>query len=258
MHLSAEELVKAFRDDGCWVTIGDMVKRGALSLHATRQTFYKYATGVGKGQVRLLQGTGGDTHTTLALTPNADVGGLDPRKLKQAYSKTSTLLHASRFDPNSARLHAVHVSEPCIGDGWTPMAGVSPCQSKGLSVFLNSTIHRINLLMCFSMKLKYPRHEPSAVEATFVPNIWDNPDMLEPLVTAHDRTSDMEVPLLRYGHTEIRQIWDKAVARTIKTGKGKTTYEQIRSWAETFAQEPLPQRNERQKEKAGSDDNGGD
>ena len=239
MHVSAEELVSAFRDDGCWVAVGEIVKKGLLTLHATRQAFYTYATGAGEGQVRLLKGTGGQTHMTLALTPNADVGGMSPRKLKQAQEKTATLLHASRFNPRSARLHAAHVSEPCIGDGWTPMQGLSQDESRGLSVFLNSTIHRINLLMCFSQYLQHPRHEPSAVESTFIPNIWNNPDMLKPLLSAYDKTSDMEVPLLRDGYTEIRQIWDEAVAESIKLGGGGTTYEKIKWWAENLANEPL-------------------
>ena len=125
------------------------------------------------------------------------------------------------------------------------MAGVSQRESKGLSVFLNSTIHRINLLMCFSKKLKYQRHEPKAIEPTFIPNIRDNPEMLKPLVSAYDKTSGMEVPLLRDGYTEIRQIWDKAVAEAIECGGGGTTYEKVKSWAKIFVEEPLVKASEK-------------
>ena len=238
MHAAAEELVSAFFNDGCWITVGEMVKKNVLYLHKTEYYSTHVVDGT-KGQAPILRGIGEKNHRKLALTANAVIGGLPPHELESAEGKMSTLLHASAFDPRSSRLHAAHIGQSCLGDRWVTMSGVSQRESKGLSVFLNSTIHRINLLMSFSKKLQYPLYNPKAIKSTFIPNIWNDPDMLDPLLGAYNKTSDMEVTQFRDGYTEIRQIWDKAVAAAIKIGGGHTTFDQIKSWAEIFTEEPL-------------------
>ena len=249
MHVAAGEIVSAFRDDGCWITLREMSTDGApLSLPATRRKYYTHSvlcdfyarrSSVRERQAPVLSGTGGEVRRTLDNPPNAAIDGLDDLKLDEAREMMSTLLHASSFKHASTRLLAAHVSEPCLGDGWVPVVGVSPEQSKGLSVFLNSTIHKINLFMCFSKTFTFPHYEPNAIKPTFVPNIWDNPKMLKPLVDAYEKTSAMEVPRFDAGYTEVRQIWDKAVAETIRLGDGDITYGKIKSWAESLTEEPM-------------------
>ena len=238
MHASAEEIVAVFRDGQCWVSLGDTHDKNVLKVNETSRQYRSKTVNSIEGQIPVLRGTG-QSHDRLALKPNACVVGLHPSKVKDAGKNKSTLLHAKSFNPVSARLHAAHVGMPCIGVDWVPLVNASQEESKGLSVFLNSTIHRVNLLMCFSENIKHPLHEPKAIKSTFVPNIWDNPKMLKPLVDAYEKTNAMEVSRFDAGYTEIRQIWDRAVAEAIRLGGGDITYEKIKFWAEALAEEPL-------------------
>ena len=247
MHAAVDELVSTVFHDECWITVGELMKMKTLDLNDTTRTYYNRCVDVGTGHHSILKDTG-DVHRTLALTPNAEIPrlDLDSVRLKKVTDKMSTLLHARTFDLRSGRLHAAHVSKSCLGVGWVPMANVSLDESKGLAVFLNSTIHRINLLMCFSKKLEYPCHTPKAIASTYVPNVWSNPNMLGPLLIAYERTSAMETHRFDAGYTEIRKIWDKAVADAISLGGGDIAYEKIKSWAEALAEEPLVRPSERQ------------
>ena len=140
-------------------------------------------------------------------------GGTYP-ETERILSKAGYLLVTFRQDSSAARLTAVAGEEKLIGNGWMPIPGLSPEESKSIAVFMNSTPGRLQLMRNTGMKLTYPTYPPAAYADVRIPDVKDD-HIRGVLATCWERTKDMEVPQFRDGECEVRRLWDEAVAEAM-------------------------------------------
>jgi len=135
-----------------------------------------------------------------------------PRVLKHA----AHLLVTAGQDSASARLTAVACEDRYLGSGgWLPVPDFNFKETKALSVFLNSTAGRIQLMRQAGKKLSFPTYNPAAWLPIRGPNMKD-PSTLETLGDCWEETANVEVPLFREGEGNgVRALWDKAVAKVM-------------------------------------------
>ena len=114
----------------------------------------------------------------------------------------------------TGRLNAVASDEKYIGVGWMPVPEVTVGESKAVSVFMNSTAGRIQLMANVGKMISFPIYNPSAYSDIKAPDIKDA-RVRQILADCWERTKDIEVPQFRDGECEVRRLWDEAVAEAM-------------------------------------------
>ena len=115
---------------------------------------------------------------------------------------------------STARLTATASDERFVGNGWMPVAGVTPAQAKATAVFLNSTAGRLQLLRNPAKSLDFPTYNPAAWGVIKCPDIR-NDNVIEILEKCWHATAGMDVPQFRDGECEVRRLWDEAVCSAL-------------------------------------------
>ena len=136
-------------------------------------------------------------------------------KIDKILSKSGYLLITAGQDNSTARLTATADDEKYIGNSWIPIMGLSPKEAKAISVFINSTIGRLQIMQRPGKKLSFPTYSVSEIANTKIPNI-KNTHILQILSDCWQQTKDMVVPQYRNGECEVRQLWDEAVAEAME------------------------------------------
>ena len=140
-------------------------------------------------------------------------GGTYP-EVDSILEKSGHLLITSGQDNSTARLIAVASEEKFVGDGWIPVAGLSPEVSKATAVFLNSTAGRLLLMRNTRRKLTFPAYSVDSIANLRIPDIMDD-HIRQILTDCWERTKGMVVPQFRDGECEVRRLWDEAVAEAM-------------------------------------------
>ena len=128
--------------------------------------------------------------------------------------KAGHLLITDGQDNSTARLTAVASDNKYIGISWMPVVGLSPKEAKAISVFLNSTAGRLQIMSNASRKITFPMYRPAAIKNVHIPNVNDT-RAIDILADCWERTKDMVVPQFRDGECEVRRLWDDAVAEAM-------------------------------------------
>ena len=153
------------------------------------------------------------------LQENIDEG-IDHPDTQRLMRKAGHLLVTAGQNSSTARLTSVVCEEPRVGIGWLPIPSekLNYCQAKGLSVFLNSTLGRLQLMQNAGSTLVFPRYSPAGYQQVQVPDIFD-PKVLDTLVECWEETKEMDVPQYREGDLDgkynVRKLWDEAVAKVL-------------------------------------------
>ena len=127
---------------------------------------------------------------------------------------TSHLLVTAGQRTSTARLTASASNMRYFGNSWSPVVGISADEAKALSVFINSTAGRLQLMRNPAKTLTFPDYKPTTIEGLKVPNIKDN-RIRGILSDCWEHTKDMVVPQFRDGECEVRRLWDEAVAEAM-------------------------------------------
>lgn len=128
--------------------------------------------------------------------------------------KAGFLLVTAGQGTNSARLTAVASDKKYVGNGWTPVRGLTPKKAKALAVFLNSTAGRLQIMRAPGKKLEFPVYSAKETANLRVPDL-DDDHIVQILSDCWRETANMEVPQFRDGECKVRRLWDEAVARAI-------------------------------------------
>lgn len=128
--------------------------------------------------------------------------------------KAGYLLVTAGQDTSTGRLTSVASDKKYVGNGWMPIAGATPVEAKAISLFLNSTAGRMQIMRNPGRKLSFPVYSAAEVRNVRVPNIREG-RILSILWNCWERTNDEIVPQFRDGECEIRRQWDEAVARAL-------------------------------------------
>ena len=126
----------------------------------------------------------------------------------------SHLLITSGQRNNTARLTATASNQKYLGIGWSPVVGLSFEEAKAVSVFVNSTAGRLQLMRNPGQAIDFPTYKPKTIEGIKISDIRDS-RIRQTLADCWERTKDMEVPQFRDGECEVRQLWDEAVAEAM-------------------------------------------
>ena len=137
------------------------------------------------------------------------------RERQNLLDKAGNLLVTNTQNASSGRLVAVAFTHPIVGYAWTPVQNVMTLDAQALAVWINSTIGRILLRKYASRSTHWPMYQPAAIKQLVVPNTaskhWQR--MRQPLLDAYRATEDEIVPQYREPSADVRQVWDKAVAK---------------------------------------------
>ena len=169
---------------------------------------------IGKGtKVQVLASKGTEGQQTIEARPDRlwDTSKGGPKRHEE---NEGHLLVTFGQRSGTGRLTAVASNEKYIGVGWMPVPGVPTEESKAVSVFMNSTAGRIQLMANVGKMISFPIYNPSAYSDVKVPNVKDT-HIRQILADCWERTKDMEVPQFRDGECEVRRLWDEAVAEAM-------------------------------------------
>ncbi|MXW41595.1 MAG: hypothetical protein F4X48_04905 [Acidimicrobiia bacterium] len=147
-------------------------------------------------------------------------------------AKAGHLLVTMVQNTSTARLTAVASDERYVGQGWMPVTGLGPTQSKAAAVFLNATPGRLMVMRKPGKTLFFPFYNPATWRSLAIPNLSD-PFIVKTLVDCWEATHDEIVPQFRDGYTPIRQRWDAAVCDALGWD-----IEEIAELGELLAREP--------------------
>ena len=140
------------------------------------------------------------------------------KKLTSGYNKVlqkaSHLLVTAGQDNSTARLTATASNESYVGNGWIPVGGLTANEAKALAVFINSTIGRLQLMRYPGKKLAFPTYSTTEVGNLRIPNV-KNVQIQQLLLNCWEKTKAYLVPQFRDGESEVRQLWDEAVATAL-------------------------------------------
>ena len=125
--------------------------------------------------------------------------------------KAGYLLITAGQNSSTGRLTATAADEKYIGNGWMPVAGLSPDEAKALAVYINSTPGRLQLMQNPGGTLIFPTYSTAEAAKIRVPDIKDA-RIREPLAACWERTRGELVPQFRDGECGVRRQWDEAVA----------------------------------------------
>ena len=173
----------------------------------------------------ILKSKGADAQTRIQSRPD-QYWAPKPKKTKVSNEVTSVsstkmildkagyLLITAGQRNDSARLTAVAGDKSYVGNGWFPVAGITPKQAKSVAVFLNSTLGRIQLMRNPGRTLEFPNYSVEEVKNVRIPDI-QNEQVCTILAECFQCTANMDVPQFRDGESKVRQLWDEAVAEAI-------------------------------------------
>ena len=164
----------------------------------------------------VLESKGADAQKTIRGTPDSHWVAKPGRESQaEHYGMWASHLLVTAGQRNStARLNAVASDSKYMGSGWTPVLGLSQDESKAISVFINSTPGRLQLMRSPAKTLEFPNYTPQTIDGLNVPNVKDD-HIRGTLVSCWERTKDLEVPQFRDGECEVRVLWDEAVAEAM-------------------------------------------
>ena len=74
----------------------------------------------------------------------------------------------------TGRLNAVASNDKYIGVGWMPVPHLTAEESKAVSVFMNSTAGRIQLMANVGKMISFPTYNPSAYSNVKLPDVKDD------------------------------------------------------------------------------------
>ena len=164
-------------------------------------------------RIPVLDSKGAEGQTTITATPDNYWAPKRGRERQaEHYGKwASYLLVTAGQRNNTARLTAIAGDTRYLGNGWSPVVGVSPNEAKAIAVFINSTPSRIQLMRHPAKTLEFPQYKPEVIGSIKIPDIKDD-RIRQTLADCWERTKDMLVPQFRDGECEVRRLWDEAVA----------------------------------------------
>ena len=128
--------------------------------------------------------------------------------------KAGYLLITAGQDNSTARLTATANDTKYVGNGWMPVTGLSPEEARAVSVFINSTAGRLQLMRSPGRKIPFPEYSAAEVRNIKIPDI-KNSSIRKTLANCWEDTKTMEVPQFRDGECEVRVLWDTAVAEAM-------------------------------------------
>ena len=166
--------------------------------------------------IPVLESKGADGQKTLESKPDGYWIPKNGRERQAAhYLKwVSHLLVTAGLNCSTARLTASASDRRYLGSGWAPVVGLSAEEAKTLSVFINSTAGRLQLMRNPAKTLLFPSYKPKTIEGLKVPAIKD--DRIRGILSdCWERTKGMVVPQFRDGECEVRRLWDEAVAEAM-------------------------------------------
>ena len=166
--------------------------------------------------VPILDKKGADGQKTLESSPDSYWITKSGRERQAAhYLKwASHLLVTAGLNSSTARLTASASDRKYLGTGWSPVVGLSDDEAKSLSVFINSTVGRLQLMRNPAKTLLFPSYKPKILESLKVPDIEDD-RIRGILADCWERTKEIVVPQFRDGECEVRRLWDEAVAEAM-------------------------------------------
>ena len=201
-YRSAEDLIELHQQ-------GIFPKKTGASIPA--RALEQGTSTVGDGmKTPVLASKGAEGQRTIEARPDSlwDVSKGGPNRHKE---NEGHLLLTFGQRSGTGRLNAVASNEKYIGVGWMPVPAVTAEESKAVSVFMNSTAGRIQLMGNVGKMVSFPIYNPSAYSDIKVPDVKDA-RIRQVLADCWERTKDTEVPQFRDGECEVRRLWDEAVA----------------------------------------------
>ena len=128
--------------------------------------------------------------------------------------KAGHLLITTGQDSKTGRLTATADDKRYIGNGWMPIAGLSPTEAKAVAVFINSTAGRLQLMRHPGRKIPFPSYSAAEAENIKIPDVKD--DLIRGILAdCWECTKDTKVPQFRDGECGVRRLWDEAVAEAM-------------------------------------------
>ena len=228
-----------FKDSKSWVKIGDNATVLSTGPTLRNKRNWREARQKEGSDVPVCKSSGEAVHKYIFSNPESAYicamnKSVDKRELEVAkmQSKLSVLLLPEKQRTDSARLCAIVVSTPSVGNGWLPVGGVDEQIAKAWAVYLNSTLGRISLLNRRGRTLSYPMYSVAEHKNIYVPNL-NSEYSFDALLRAFEQTKSMEVKQYRDGYCEARIIWDKAVSEI-----SGIPLEKIKHWRTLLNNEP--------------------
>lgn len=159
--------------------------------------------------------------------PKSLISGQEHPETTKMLEKAGHLLITAGQRTCSGRLTAVACEEQYVGNGWMPIPSISLEKAKAASVFLNSTLGRLQLMRNPGKTLEFPTYSAKETSNLRVPDL-SNTAICQPLIDCWNDTADIVVPQFRVGDCEVRRLWDEAVAKALNWNIGEL--EELRKW----------------------------
>ena len=159
-------------------TIRDHEYSCAATLQMMDKKNFIPATPGKEGSFPIIDSKGADGQQTIRSTPDAEWQPTNPDEeqrilnsgiypqVQRLLEKAGFLLITSGQDTSTARLTAVADDNKYVGRGWLPITGANDQEAKAISVFLNSTAGRLQLLRNAGRKLAFPQYTQSHWKAS--------------------------------------------------------------------------------------------
>ena len=187
-------------------------------MHATGQELrganYRKETSDSVEPFPILKSKGSEAQLRIEAVPDEIWEWKKPGK-PPILKKAAHLLLTQGQRNSTARLTAVASDNRYVGDGWVPVTGLDPTQSKAVAVFCNSTPGRLLLMRNPAKTLGFPFYSADALGALSVPNLDDGSRPLDLLTACWEQTREEIVPQFRDGYTTVRRLWDQAVCEAL-------------------------------------------
>ena len=210
------EAAARYANDGEMVRFGDMEDVFCRLTQATLHVSFRRGEKEDPFAVPVVKSKGAESQQTIKSEPDEywlpkDGSEVTASKLLQ---KASHLLISGGQRASTARLVSIASDAKYAGGGWMPVEGVSQTEAKAMSVFLNSTAGRIQLMRNAGQTLEFTLYRPLGIGNIRFPNVKD-PRILDVLAACWDLTKDEVVPQFRDGECDVRVLWDEAVAEAM-------------------------------------------
>ncbi len=217
------EAARQFADDE---VMKALKKIPNVTIHKTGASLYgpfersKIET---SGSFPVLASKGTKGQTSITSTPdeywipkNSDeemrkVNGSIHPETKRMLEKAGYLLITQGQRNNTGCVTATASDNKYVGIGYIPVTGLTPEESKGIAVFINSTPGRLQLMRNPGRTIEFPLYNPAASGNIRIPNVKDD-RIRQILADCWEQTKDTIVPQFRDGECQVRRLWDEAVA----------------------------------------------
>ncbi len=147
-----------------------------LTAHATGQILrgsnYKISSAEEIGSFAVMKGAGMEKHIQINSQPDAFYNSNISVDAKNAFlRKSGHLFITASQNNNSARMTSVTTSQRCVGNYWFPVTGCEREEAWALSIFLNSTSGRLQIMRVLGDSLTYPTYSVEMIQKLKIPNI---------------------------------------------------------------------------------------